>query len=89
MHHAEAAGRSLISKPREAAMLNFEDFTVLPRGFDVPLEGRVESCPACGRNGIEARPECEDPYFLHRQSSELLGDGMRTDPFDRCPLVAN
>ena len=51
-------------------MLNVEDFTSLQRGFEVPLEGRIETCPRCGRNGIEERPECAAPYFLHVQATD-------------------
>jgi hypothetical protein len=70
-------------------MLNVEDFTLLRRGFEVPLEGRVETCPRCGRNGIEERPECGVPYFLHVQASDVLGDGMRVEPLDSCALPVN
>jgi len=89
MHHATEIPERVVSKVPEGAMTNLDDFTLLPRGLEVPFEGRVETCPACGRNGIEERPECGDPYFLHRQSSEMLGDGLRTDPFDRCSFQAN
>ena len=34
-------------------MIQVEDFTALPRGFEVPLEGRVEACPECGRNATD------------------------------------
>ena len=66
-----------------------EDFTSLQRGFEVPLEGRVEVCPRCGRNGIEEHPQCGDPYFLHIQASSLLSDGMICEPIDRCDLKLN
>ncbi len=66
-----------------------EDFTSLQCGFFVPLEGRVDVCPRCGRNGIEEHPQCGDPYFLHVQRSEMLSDGMRVEPLDRCALPAN
>ncbi len=70
-------------------MLNVEDFTSLQRGFEVPLEGRIEACPRCGRNGIEERPECAAPYFLHVQATVVLGDGMRVEPLDSCALPVN
>lgn len=70
-------------------MLNVEDFTVLRRGFEVALEGRIEICPLCGRNGIEERPECGVPYFLHVQSSDVFGDGMRVEALDSCALPVN
>jgi hypothetical protein len=67
-------------------MTNLEDFTLIPRGRHVPLGGRVETCPTCGRNGIEERPECGNPRFVHRQVSELFSDGMRTDALETCAL---
>jgi len=73
----------------EDAMIQVEDFTSLPSGFEVPLEGRVAACPRCGRNGIEEHPRCGDPYFLHRQATDLQSDGMRVDPLDCCALKAN
>lgn len=66
-----------------------EDFTAAPRGMIVPLEGRVDLCPRCGRNGIEEHPECGAPYFLHVQTSDVFGDGMRVEPLDCCELPAN
>ena len=70
-------------------MIQVDDFTALPRGFEVPLEGRVEACPECGRNGIAERPECGDPYFLHRQSTRVLGDGMAIELLETCTLSSN
>jgi hypothetical protein len=67
-------------------MTNLEDFTLFPRGSEVPLVGRVETCPRCGRNGIEEHPECGRSHFVHLQLCELQSDGMRTDPVDRCEL---
>jgi len=70
-------------------MHNVEDFTSLRCGFEVPLEGRIGTCPRCGRNGIEERPECAAPYFLHVQATVVLGDGMRVEPLDSCALSVN
>jgi len=70
-------------------MINVEDFTALEPGLWVPLQGRVDTCPRCGRNGIEEHPQCAPPYFLHVQSSEVTGDGMRIDPLDCCALQTN
>ena len=67
-------------------MINVDDFTSLKRGFEVPLEGRIETCPRCGRNGIEERPECANPYFLHVQATNVQADGMRVEALDSCPL---
>lgn len=70
-------------------MVQVEDYTELPNGFEVPLEGRVDTCPRCGRNGIEEHPLFGAPYFLHQQTTELQSDGLRTDPLDCCSLKTN
>lgn len=67
-------------------MVMLEDFTALSRGRDVPLEGRVDRCPACGRNGVE-HAEPDSHFFVHVQASELLSDGMLTEPRDCCRIV--
>ena len=67
-------------------MITLEDFTVLSRGSEVPLEGRVGVCPKCGRNGVE-HSEPEALFFVHAQETELLGDGMLTEPRDCCRLT--
>ena len=69
-------------------MIMYEDFTILAIGFIATLEGEVSRCPVCGRNGVVKRTETEHPYCIHAESSEVLGDGMRTDPTDRCRLPA-
>jgi hypothetical protein len=67
-------------------MMRVEDFTQLPEGRFVPIEGRVERCPRCGRNGIEEHPLGTAPYFLHVQVSEILPDGMLDEAVDCCSL---
>lgn len=67
-------------------MTNLEDFTLVPRGREVPFGGRIETCPACGRNGVAERPECGNPQFVHLQISELFADGMRTEALEACAL---
>ena len=69
--------------------VNVEDFTSLECGSEVPLEGRVEICPCCGRHGIEERPACAAPFFLHVQSTRVFGDGMIVEPLDSCALPVN
>jgi C4-type Zn-finger protein len=63
-----------------------EDFTTLPEGFVVVLEGTVARCPRCGRNGVVKRPDEGTPYCIHVEESTLLCDGMRTEPTDLCDL---
>jgi hypothetical protein len=67
-------------------MIRVEDFTELPVGRLVTLEGRVDRCPRCGRNGIEEHPAVSAAYFLHVQGSEILPDGMRDEALDCCSL---
>jgi hypothetical protein len=63
-----------------------QDFTQLPEGRVIPIEGRIERCPRCGRNGIEEHPVGSVPYFLHVQVLQMLPDGMRDDVLDCCSL---
>lgn len=67
-------------------MITIEDFTIMAIGFVEPLEGEISRCPVCGRNGIVKRTETEEPRCIHAESSEVLGDGMRTEPTDCCRL---
>ncbi len=67
-------------------MVTLQDFTTLSPGSEMPLEGRVDSCPKCGRNGFE-HAEPHTLFFVHVQKSEVLGDGMLTEPRDCCRLT--
>jgi hypothetical protein len=69
-------------------MIATEDFTCMPEGTFVLLEGRIKPCPSCGRNGIEHQPEELAPYFVHRQSTEMHCDGLRVELEDSCPEPA-
>lgn len=66
-------------------MLTVEDFTKLSPGAQAPVEGQVERCPLCGRCGV-ASNGAPGPYFLHVQTLEVIGDGMRVVPRDFCLL---
>jgi hypothetical protein len=65
-----------------------EDFTTIPAGTEVLVEGFVSACPMCGRNAIEHRQEDRTPYWVHRQTTEILGDGLRVDFDDFCEADA-
>ena len=67
-------------------MIVLEDFTGVRVGRDVPVEGHVRRCPRCGRPGIEQPSGDESPILVHAQISEVLGDGMLTEPLDCCSL---
>lgn len=64
-------------------MVTVEDFTRLSPGSDVPLEGRVCACPNCGRNGVP-HEEPDRLFYVHVQATEVLSDGMLTEPKDCC-----
>ena len=66
-------------------MLTTEDFTEMPEGAFVPLVGPVRRCPRCDRNGVETGGSGFGPStFVHVQTCEVLGDGMRVEPQDCC-----
>ncbi|HYK42170.1 MAG TPA: hypothetical protein VE007_07240 [Thermoanaerobaculia bacterium] len=67
-------------------MFAVEDFTRLPVGTDTPVEGRVDRCPKCGRNGVPVSGNDGAASYLHVQTSEVIGDGMFTEPKDCCRL---
>jgi hypothetical protein len=67
-------------------MVVLQDFTGASAGGDIPTEGHVECCPRCGRRGVPQPSAVGDPIFVHSQTSEILGDGMRIEPQDCCAL---
>jgi hypothetical protein len=67
-------------------MMSIDDFTQLPEGSVVALEGTIVRCPRCGRNGVLKDPEDGMPCCIHAEASTLLCDGMLTEPTDCCPL---
>jgi hypothetical protein len=67
-------------------MLTVEDFTTLPRGT-AAFEGLVSTCPRCGRSGIVQPTEAGGKICLHVQATEIVGDGMVTEPVESCSLV--
>jgi hypothetical protein len=67
-------------------MVVLEDFTRICAGQDIALEGHVECCPRCGRPGIEQHFAGGSPVYVHAQTSEILGDGMRVEPQDCCAV---
>ena len=63
-------------------MVILEDFTAFAVGCDGP-NGRVACCPECGRNGVPLE-EPDGIFYVHTQASEVLSDGMLTEPRDCC-----
>lgn len=68
-------------------MLVIEDFTKLCEGVRIPSEGRVTRCPDCGRNGVRRTRSDGTVRFVHIQTSQVFGDGMRTETADGCTLA--
>jgi hypothetical protein len=71
----------------EASMIVVEDFTKLSVGVRVPTDGRVTRCPRCSRNGVRRKRLDGTIRYVHVQTSEILGDGLRTEPSDCCTLA--
>ena len=70
-------------------MLMIEDFTKLAVGVRVPTDGVVTSCPRCGRSGVP-RPRLDGSVrYVHIETSELLADGLRTEPSDSCTFAVD
>lgn len=63
-----------------------EDFTRMPEGAEIPMDGWIRRCPQCGRNGLKESLADGSIWCVHVESSELLGDGMLVMPLDRCEL---
>jgi hypothetical protein len=70
-------------------MMSIEDFTQLPEGSVVLLEGTVSRCPRCGRTGILKDAVDTRPCCIHAEESTLLCDGMLTEPIDCCELPSD
>lgn len=65
-------------------IVTVQNFARLAPGMDVPLEGPVATCPHCGRSGIEHLTDDGSRVVVHVQTTELLSDGMVTEPQDIC-----
>jgi len=68
-------------------MVVIEDFTKLQPGVRVPIDGPVVQCPRCGRNGVRRQRVDGTVRYVHVQTSELLGDGLRSEPADLCTIT--
>ena len=67
-------------------MIVLEDFTKLAVGVRVPTDGRVAVCPRCGRNGARRRRLDGAIRYVHVQTSQVFGDGLRAEPVDSCTI---
>jgi hypothetical protein len=70
----------------EERMLVVEDFTKLQEGVRIPTDGRVVRCPRCGRNGVRRQRLDGNFRYVHVQTSQVIGDGLRSEPADSCTL---
>jgi hypothetical protein len=67
-------------------VITHDDFTLLPEGLFVSMEGTVVPCPVCGRNGFLQEERLDGPVWLHTETTTVLGDGMLVEPTDWCAL---
>jgi hypothetical protein len=67
-------------------MLVVEDFTKLQVGTRIPTDGSVVNCPRCGRNGVRRGRLDGSIRYVHVQTSEVIGDGLRAEPADSCTM---
>lgn len=70
-------------------MLVVEDFTKLQVGARVPMDGAVVHCPRCGRTGVRRTRLDGDVRYVHVQTSEVFGDGLRSEAADSCTMAKN
>ena len=70
-------------------MLVVEDFTKLQVGTRVPTDGPVVRCPRCGRTGVRRARRDGDVRYVHVQTSEVIGDGLRAEAADSCTMAKN
>jgi len=69
-------------------MIVVEDFTKLADGAPVPSDGRVSICPRCGRNGVRRERLDGSVRYVHVQTSQVIGDGLRSEVADCCTMTA-
>lgn len=68
-------------------MIVLEDFTKLAEGVRIPTDGPVARCPRCGRNGVRRRRLDGAIRYVHVQTSQVIGDGLRAEPADCCTIL--
>ncbi len=68
-------------------MVVIEDFTKLQPGVRVPIDGQVVCCPRCGRSGVRRQRVDGSVRYVHVQTSELMGDGLRSEAADLCTIT--
>jgi hypothetical protein len=68
-------------------MIVLEDFTKLSAGVRIPTDGVVARCPRCGRNGARRRRLDGTIRYVHFQTSQVFGDGLRAEPVDSCTIA--
>ena len=67
-------------------MITVHDFTLLPEGKFVPLEGAVVRCPRCNRTGVFEK-EPAGARCVHEETIDVSADGMRIEHTDCCELT--
>lgn len=68
-------------------MQTIEDFTTLPAGTVVWPEGCVQTCPKCGRSGVEQTLTVNGTVlFFHAQRMDVQCDGMLIERQEYCAI---
>jgi hypothetical protein len=70
-------------------MFVVEDFTQRTVGVQIPTDGPITCCPRCGRNGARRKRFDGTVRYVHVQTSQIFGDGLRTEPADWCTFVGD
>jgi hypothetical protein len=68
-------------------MIVIEDFTKLEPGVRIPMDGLVSPCPRCGRNGVRRERLDGSVRYVHVQTSQMMGDGLRSEAADSCMIT--
>ncbi|HTO77250.1 MAG TPA: hypothetical protein VMQ61_14320 [Thermoanaerobaculia bacterium] len=68
-------------------MVVIEDFTKLEPGVRIPTDGQVSRCTRCGRSGVRRERLDGSVRYVHVQTSEMIGDGLRSEAADCCTIT--
>jgi hypothetical protein len=82
----DCPGRRPECSHEDGRFISQESFVGLAPGRSVPMEGTVVCCSMCERNGVVQRIDNGGFLVVHVQTTEVLGDGARSDPEDSCRI---
>jgi hypothetical protein len=82
----ECPGRRPECTHEDGRFISQESFLGLAAGTETPTEGTVVCCSMCERNGVVERVDDAGYIVVHVRTTEVLGDGSRSDPEDSCRI---